>query len=247
MLSACGLSACSKAGATTGGAMNFLENWIMPARCVLTDEPGENMDLSAEVKRSLKTPALICPQCAEFSVDGEVCGQCMVSPPAFNRTRTPYYLAGDMLDLIHGLKYGKQIAYARILAQLFLEKLDDCQVEAVLPVPIHDKRWRNRGFNQAELIATDLAKSLQLPLLSSAVSRVKDTPSQTGLTKTERQQNLRSAFAVKPAMFEKYQRIALIDDVITTSATLQSLAKQIKQKTSVDYIEAWAIAKTPLD
>ena len=131
----------------------------MPPRCVVTGEKGAGLDLSEAVIQSLKKPQGVCLQCCEFSADGEVCGTCMSSPPAFDRTQVGYYFAGDLVTLVHDLKYAKQLAYARILAELLVENIEVGQLEALVAVPIHNKRWRSRGFNQAQLIAQSLAKN----------------------------------------------------------------------------------------
>mgnify|MGYP001050173774 FL=1 len=224
--------------------MHWLENWIIPPRCVISGESGAGIDLSADVIDSLKKPKAVCPQCCEFSADGGVCGACLAKPPAFERTQVGYYFAGDLIELIHGLKYAKHTAYARLLAELLVEQIESTDVEALIAVPVHQKRWRSRGFNQAQLIAESLGKELNIPVLKHVVSRIKDTPSQTGLTATQREANLKGAFTVDVNKLQGLQNIALVDDVITTGATIRNLAELLKSQTNVGYIEAWAIAKT---
>jgi|ACQI01.1.fsa_nt_gi ComF family protein len=224
--------------------MHWLENWLLPAKCVLSDTPGDGLDLSFETIEALKKPEKVCPQCCEFSEDSSLCGPCIATPPAYDRTQVGFYFEGDLLPLIHGLKYQNRVAYARLLAELLAPKLQNQKVEALIAVPLHIKRWRERGYNQAELIAESLAKELGLPVLKNSVERVKPTPSQTGLSKKLRQHNLAGAFRVNTTELEGYQSIALVDDVITTSSTMNALAKQIKKSSNINYIEAWAIAKT---
>lgn len=224
--------------------MHWLENWIMPPRCVITGEQGAGLDLSSAVITALKQPKSVCPQCCEFSADGKVCGACIAAPPAFDRTQVGFYFDGELIELVHKLKYGKQMALARLLAELLQSHLQVENIDALVAVPIHNQRWRERGFNQSALIAEQLAKQLNIPFIKHAVSRIKHTPSQTGLSKTQREQNLRGAFAIDANRLLGLQRIAIVDDVITTGSTVEAIAKLIKKQTSINYIEAWAVAKT---
>lgn len=225
--------------------MHWLENWIMPSTCVITGQAGEHLDLSQPLVENWALPVNVCPCCCEPSSMGLLCGACLTDPPAFDRTQVGFYFGKELVDLVHGLKYQRQIAYSRILADVLAERLQAESVEALLAVPLHAKRRRSRGYNQAELIAQALSKKLQIPLLSGrAAQRVKDTPSQTHLDAQQRRRNLKGAFQVDIGSFEGLQQIALIDDVITTGATMQQLAKSIKTHTQVKSIQAWAICKT---
>jgi len=224
--------------------MNWLENWLLPPKCVLTEQPAKTRDLTDDIVQSWSAPKEVCPQCCEHSHDSSLCGACIVQPPAFNRTQVGFYFADELSDLVHALKYGNQIAHSRLLGELFAETIDKKDVEAIVAVPLHLTRWRDRGFNQSQLIAETVSQMLNVPLISKGVNRVKQTPSQTGLTAKQRLANLKSAFEVDATAFEPFRSIALLDDVITTGATMNSLAQTIKQKTDIENIEAWAIAKT---
>ncbi|MEA1990225.1 MAG: ComF family protein [Pseudomonadota bacterium] len=224
--------------------MHWLESWLLPPKCVLTGELTVDIDISAKLVNKWPVPKKVCPQCCELTSDGLLCGTCLANPPAFERTQVGFYFDEELMDLIHGLKYQSKPAYARILAELLTDKLDVTGVEAVVAVPLFKNRFRDRGFNQAELIAESLAKTLNIPLIKQAVFRVKDTPSQTHLNARQRRSNLKNAFEVKADRFADFKRVALLDDVITTGATMQSLAQEIKKQTSVEIIQAWAVAKT---
>ncbi len=224
--------------------MHWLENWLLPAKCVLTGESGSGVDLAPRLVEALKEPGNVCPQCCEPSLDNRLCGACISTPPAFDRTQVGFYFENEMIELVHALKYGKQAAYGRLLAELMQARLDSSKVSALVAVPIHPLRWRERGFNQAQLIAESLAELFDLPLLTGAVSRVKQTSTQTGLTALQRRTNLQGAFEVNAELLAGYSAIALVDDVITTGATMNSLAARVKREAGMAYIEAWAIAKT---
>ena len=224
--------------------MHGLEKWLLPPRCVLTAEPAENWDLSDAVQAGWRRPKQVCPQCGEWSRDATVCGACRVQPPAFDRTRVAYYFADELVELVHGLKYQGQMAYGRLLGEILASQLGESDVEGLVAVPLHPQRRRERGYNQAQLIAESLSKIVACPVLKGGVKRIRSTPSQTGLSARQRRANLKRAFQVAPNGLSGVRRIALVDDVITTGATMEALASTIKRHTSVDYIEAWAVAKT---
>jgi len=224
--------------------MHWLENWLIPPKCVLTNERAVALDLLAEIIAGLKRPEHVCPQCCEPSSDGELCGACLTRPPSFDRTQVGFYFEKEMVELIHALKYQKQVAYARLLAEMMVEYIDFDGVELLLPVPIHPLRWRERGFNQAELIAKSLGHELGLPVATDVLNRYKSTLSQTGLTASRRLNNLKGAFSVDAERLQGATKVALVDDVITTGATMSALASSIKKRVENIQIEAWAVAKT---
>ncbi len=228
--------------------MNLFEKWLLPPTCVLTGEPAEHFDLSPLLVKGLTRPNDVCPVCCELSlkVGGEknLCGACLTQPPAFCRTQVGFYFEGALTELVYGLKYHQKPEYARLLAEMTVAYFDFSGIEALVPVPLHALRRRDRGYNQAELIAKELGKLLAIPVISKGVQRIKNTPSQTHLTAKQRHKNLGSAFDVKGDDFESLSHIALVDDVITTGATMQRLAMVLQRKTNIKQIEAWAIAKT---
>lgn len=224
--------------------MHWLEKWLLPPRCVLSGERTEEIDVSDILVQGWRRPVDVCPQCCEPSPEGRVCGACLTAPPAFDRTQVGFYFHHELVDLLYGLKYQNQIVYSRILGTLLAERVHSGEVEALLAVPLYPGRRRQRGYNQAELIAARVARELNLPLMRGTVLRVKDTPSQTHLNAHERRQNLKRAFEGVAESLEGVNRVALVDDVITTGATMQQLSEVLKREFDLEYIEAWAVAKT---
>ncbi|QKI88240.1 ComF family protein [Thiomicrorhabdus xiamenensis] len=228
--------------------MHWLEAWLIPPRSVLSNAVGDGLDLSAEERSRLPRVHSICPVCAGISADGQICGQCLRSPPAFDLTQVAFFYRPPIVELIHDLKYHRQTANARLLAELYLEEIEakllNSRIEAIVPVPVHPLRRRERGYNQAELLARIVAGRLGLPVVRNAVRRVKNTPSQTHLDVVERKRNLRRAFEVDTQKLNGLKRLAIMDDVMTTGATIQSLAEQLKQQSDAEFIAAWVIAKT---
>jgi len=221
-----------------------IEKWVLPPRCVITHALADDFDLSEKVLQQLVKPIDVCPQCCEPSLDATLCGACMTHPPAFDQTQVAFYFKDPLSKLVYDLKYHQQAAYARLLVEMSISAFDATGVEALIPVPTHPLRRRERGYNQAELIAEEISKHLGIPVVKSAVQRIKHTPSQTHLTAKQRQQNLTKAFKIQTDCFDNINCVALVDDVITTGATMQALAKLICAKTNIDRIESWAIAKT---
>jgi ComF family protein len=224
--------------------MNRLEKWLLPPRCVLTGEAAAEIDLSADSIQSLEPPTNVCPQCCEPSFRADLCGACLTQPPAFSRTQVGYYFAEPLDKLIYDFKYHRKASYARLLAELLASRLEVDQVEALIAIPTHPLRRRTRGYNQAELLAVELGNILQLPVIKHAVIRIKNTPSQTRLTAQQRQTNLKKAFQINPERLHGLSHIALLDDVITTGATMQQVATLIHNKTAIKTCQAWSVAKT---
>ena len=224
--------------------MHWLETWLIPTRCVVTGQPSAERDLSARLVADWKRPKAVCPQCCEPSPLAQLCGACLSKPPAFDKTQVGFYFDKALVELIHGLKYQNRLAYARILGELLADYIEPDGIEAIIAVPLNPKRFRERGYNQAELIAQSLAKTLNIPYIYQATKRIKDTPSQTHLNAQQRRKNLKKAFYVNTQKLAGLVNIAIVDDVITTGATMQSLAEQIKAQTKIKQIEAWSVAKT---
>ena len=179
-----------------------------------------------------------CDRCEEplslaaQSPDGEaLCGRCRAGETEFDRLRAFGAYEGELRDLIVLLKYNGVRPLARPLGgwlMLVVQQHPElAAVDALVPVPLHGRRRRARGSNQAELLARELGRWTKLPVETRWLKRVKDTPSQTGLSPAQRVENVRGAFATKNKLDRK--RILLIDDVCTTGATLNACARVLKR------------------
>lgn len=187
-----------------------------------------------------------CYRCAEPFEQAtqipRVCGRCLSDPPAYEETIAPFLYLRTMRYLITGLKFGKQFKHARLLGMLLAEKikvsaeLPDC----IMPVPLHKRRYRERGFNQSIEIARILANELEIPLDFYSCIRQKNTEHQTRLPSKQRRKNIRRAFAV--VKHPPYKHIALLDDVMTTGATASELARTLK-RTGVERVDIWVCAR----
>jgi ComF family protein len=188
-----------------------------------------------------------CPSCAEpqpsGSLAGKRCGHCLSRPPAFVRSHVPLRYQDEVAQLMQRFKFHASPRAGTVLLELF--ELGQGQQtlawpEALIPVPLHPKRARERGFDQADWLARRLAARHGLRLYRA--QRRHHTPSQRGLDRTERFGNLRDAFVIPGALPE---RVALLDDVMTTGATLDALARACLAAGARE-VEAWALARTPL-
>lgn len=223
-----------------------LSQWLYPPRCVLCQRPGlPQLDLCANCHQALPFIARACQQCAlplaAASHDSTRCGRCLKKPPMFDASLSALRYQGAVVGLVTGYKFHDRLLYSRLLAELLLPKilrgpLPDC----IIAVPLHQRRLRARGFNQSHELGKIIAARLQLPLLSHAVVRTRDTPQQTGLDARQRRKNIRGAFEVVQPL--DYQHVALVDDVVTTGSTVNELARVLK-KAGAQTVTVWSIAR----
>jgi ComF family protein len=143
--------------------------------------------------------------------------------------------------LIQGMKYGELLALAHAFAKKLVQRIDNSNLpDYVVAMPLHPAKLRERGFNQSLLLATTVARKLNLKLLSNACQRVRDTPPQSALPWKERKKNVRNAFFCNKDLTGKH--IAL-DDVLNTGASLNALAEAVSKKGAIE-ISAWVVART---
>jgi ComF family protein len=183
-----------------------------------------------------------CPVCALPTPSGEVCGHCLQSPPAYRHTQAAFVYQFPVDRLIQAMKYQEQLALTGIFAEKLLARIDKTHLpDYLIPMPLHPAKLKRRGFNQALLIANLLADALTIPLLANTCHRLRDTPSQTDLPWSERSKNVLDAFSCEMDLTGKH--VALIDDVMTTGASLNELARAVQKCGGAD-ISAWVVART---
>jgi ComF family protein len=182
----------------------------------------------------------LCPRCALPSPRGETCGRCLADPPHYDATVAALEYAFPADALVHSLKFRGELALAPLLGGFLSERITS-GVDFIIPVPLSRQRLKERGYNQAVEIARHLGHG---KLLVSACERSRDTAPQLDLPFEERQRNVRGAFACTGNV--KGFSIAVVDDVMTTGATLDEMAKTLKRAGAARVVN-WVVARTLLD
>lgn len=192
-----------------------------------------------------------CHCCAlpfAYSSAKRLCSDCLKSPPAFDQSFIPWRYQYPVDRMISRYKYNGQRKFARpLIAGLssYLESTfqgsNATKPELLIPSPMLPARRRKRGFNQARDIAESLGESLQIRVGTNVVHRVRSVQAQRGLTREARLSNLHGVFHVRAQVPE---RIAIVDDVVTTGATVRVLASTLRAAGARD-IQIWALARTP--
>jgi len=181
---------------------------------------------------------LRCPRCALESPRGEICGRCLAERPHYDATSAAlaYQFPGDAL--VQALKFRGELALAGVLGGLLANVVTCEEVDCVVPVPLSAERLRRRGYNHAAEIARHVARKIvELDLCE----RIRDTPPQMELPFAERQRNVRGAFRCTRSAAGR--RIALVDDVMTTGATLNEIASVLKEA-GASRVVNWVVART---
>ncbi len=177
-----------------------------------------------------------CPRCAcpfpsphaLSHSPGHLCGRCRQNPPAYHRAQTPYAYQSPLKEAIGLLKYHGKTQLALPLAQLIALAGDPpTDIDAILAVPLHPQRLREREFNQSLLLARHLGRQWHLPVPANPLRRTKLTQPQTSLTRRERLKNLRRCFAVTHPSLIAGKNLLLVDDVFTTGTTVNECAKTL--------------------
>lgn len=182
-----------------------------------------------------------CPVCLLPVKTSLVCGACLANPPAFTRINAAFHYTFPVDALIRSLKYRSQLVIAPMLANFLIEKIDISDPpDFIIPVPLHAIRLRERGFNQSVEIGRYISKKHNIKMLPDSCSRVRNTPSQVGLPWQEREKNIRHAFVCKTDLSGKH--VAILDDVMTSGATLNEMAKLLRQQGAA-VVDGWVVAR----
>jgi ComF family protein len=188
-------------------------------------------------------PGPRCPRCALPSPRGEPCGRCLAQPPAFDRTVAALSYAFPADVLVHALKFRHELALAPLLGGMLgraIAAAEGPPAHCIAPVPLSRGRLRERGFNQALEIARAFPRLA--PLKPELLERARDTLAQFDLPWSERQRNVRGAFRVAQPVAGL--NVAVVDDVMTTGATLDEVARTLKAAGAAAVIN-WVVARTP--
>jgi len=222
---------------------------LLPQACALCAAPAGNALVCNACARDLPRLAAACPVCALPKNDGEICGACLRKPPPFAATIAPFLYAYPIDRLLWQLKFRGRLCYAEWAAaalaaavlDAFRSRATHLRPDRVVALPLASSRQRERGFNQAQEIAARVARSIGLPNVP-ALERTVASPPQAGLALSARARNVRGAFAARVALTGA--RVALVDDVMTSGATLGAAATALR-RAGAAHVECWIVARTP--
>ena len=209
------------------GLAHRLGNALLPGSCLLCGEESRHQLLCPNCTADLPPlPKHLCPLCADQTTHGERCGACLKDPPHFTRTHALFRYDFPVDRIVHALKYGHQLAVAKWAGQRLAEQISRSEFDGIVPLPLHAGRLRERGFNQSAEIARALENCLKFPVDRSIVVRTRATLPQADLPHKERHRNVRGAFECRADLSGR--RLLLLDDVMTTGATVNECARVLK-------------------
>lgn len=214
-----------------------------PPVCQLCGDPGVGPEICLGCYRDLPRARHPCPTCAgPCSLPGP-CADCINRPPAYDRVAAPFIYGFPVDRMIRRLKYRGRLPHARLLGELLGHAVRRLEAPpaVVVPVPLHRRRLRQRGFNQAREIAAAVARVASLPLRDRLCIRRLDTPPLWSLDPPRRRSQLKQAFECNDT---PPHRVAIVDDVLTTGATVTALTRALK-RAGARYVEVWAVARSP--
>ncbi len=230
--------------------LSLIWQQLSPAQCLICHQ-------SASLASSLcdhciaalplnQHPCRLCATPMPADTEGLLCGNCLQNTPAFDHVFSPFLYQRQIIPLIHQYKFKGKLFLCRSLSQLFLSQIRQYgflpdKSSVLVPVPLHRQRLLQRGYNQAAELAVFMARELALPMQRDLIERTRSTISQLGLNARERQKNIRKAFVVNPQR-PLPDSVILVDDVMTTGATVNEIARCLKQKGCSEVI-VWALAR----
>ncbi|PLX96994.1 MAG: amidophosphoribosyltransferase [Desulfuromonas sp.] len=217
-------------------SLRSLCDLLLPPRCLLCEMPAVSSSFCSDCLAGFRPLPVHCPRCAlpfaESATIPHLCGDCLSDPPAYDWTEAAGLYEGSLRHAIHLFKFEGRIDLDRPLARQLLSAWEQTSSsfhpDRLVPVPLHPKRLRQRGCNQALLLAHELGRSLKVPVATRLLRRTQETPAQQGLSAENRHQNLKRAFALEEKV-RCGERLVLIDDVMTTGATAQECARLLRR------------------
>ncbi|WP_434679289.1 ComF family protein [Pseudomonas sp. R1-18] len=220
--------------------------------CLLCDELSDTPSpMCVPCESELPWLGAQCETCALPLQTAQVtCSGCLQRPPAFTQVVAPWRYDFPVDALITRFKHRANWPIGRLLGELLVQHLQHRfdeglpRPDALLPVPLAKKRLRERGYNQAAMLAGWIGKSLELPVNEQQLQRIKETPTQQGLDARARKRNLNGAFALKELAWFDGKHLALVDDVVTTGSTAEGIARLLLNA-GAQRVDVYCLARTP--
>jgi ComF family protein len=220
--------------------------------CLLCDEPADGTTpICVGCETELPWLGDHCQTCA-LPLPGPdlTCGQCLLQPPAFTQVIAPWTYGFPIDSLITRFKHNARWPFGNLLGELLAQSLqhrfdhDLARPDGLVPVPMANRRLRQRGFNQAAMLARWLSGHLEIPSDERLLLRPRDTDAQQDLNAEARKKNLRDAFTLAADASPKGRHLALVDDVLTTGATAQAIARLLMDA-GARQVDVYCLARTP--
>lgn len=223
--------------------MDGLINMLLPKSCAvcrkkLNDNAIDSLicqDCWGKIKNSAPPFCTRCGRHIDKSSNIKICPRCRRNDLTFDRAFSPCLYDGVLKELIHKFKYQNKDYLGRSLSRLMIDFIRDYElpvgfINAVIPIPLHERKMREREFNQSLVLGEAIAKEFNIELLDDGLCRVKDTASQADLADKERWANIKDCFAVdmKNRNKLKGRNLLLVDDILTTGATCSEAASTLK-------------------
>lgn len=225
----------------SGGPLRRL---FVDARCTLCAGSAADGRLCSGCRADLPWNRVACPICAlPQKTVAHACARCAAESPPFDFAWSAFRYEGPLPMLIAGLKYHAQFRHARLLGLEMAEALARRAAplpSLLLPMPLHPRRLRWRGYNQALELARGIGARLAIDIDAEALRRIRATPDQIGTSAAKRRRNVKGAFAASAVLEGRH--LALIDDVMTTGASVAELARACR-KAGAAKIEVWTAAR----
>ena len=234
---------------------------LVPCNCVVCSFPVSGpVSLCDHCERELPKLEHACLRCSiplVAAADAGICGKCLLRPPLYDRCISLFHYTQPISGMIGEFKFHASFAAGRILGCLLAERFDtyyrtNCNgrfPDLLLPIPLHPRRLRRRGFDQCLLLAREIEKKSKIAVAAKLLRKTRDTQPQSALTARERKTNLGRSFALDSPIDATIRHIALIEDVVTTGATIDAIANVLRQQETSPgklRIDVWAIARADL-
>lgn len=228
-----------------GPLMRAAAAFVLSPRCLVCGAAGKgDRELCGPCQASLRRNLSCCGRCAlPMAWPVPECGACQRQTRPWADLWVPFVYTWPLDRLEGRFKFSGSLAAGRVLSECWLDTgLPPTTPELLLPVPLHRSRLRSRGYNQAIELTRVLSGRLGIPMRSDVLARPRRTQAQTDLDAVTRARNVRGAFVVRRAPRQRH--VALVDDVMTTGATLGECARVLLEA-GVDRVDVWALARTP--
>ena len=238
-------------------------NRLIPTRCLLCfGNEQRNISLCRQCELILPKILNACGCCGQpLAVEDScqtLCSQCILHPPPFRQCVAPYEYSYPVNHLITAFKFSGDLAAGRVLSVLLAQELQKRYLQkpkpdVLIPVPLHPKRLRYRGYNQAVEIARIISRQLHIPIATNLIHKESETDPQSKLGLSQRLNNVRGSFVLNQKALHILQgnqkrkfKAAIVDDVVTSQSTVSAVANLLGEE-YCEWIEVWALARARID